>query len=159
MLLYMADVFHQIYVQIVFAVKNRQALIQPDWENDLYKYITGVVQNKGHKMLAIGGMPDHIHLFIGQKPAEALSDLVRETKKSSNAFIQEQHFTQYSFDWQAGYGAFSYSKSQIDQVAKYVLNQKEHHQKQDFETEFLKMLSAFEIEIGKKKMFEFFLPD
>ena len=155
----MADVFHQIYIQTVFSVKHREALIHPEWEEELYKYTTGVVQNRGNKMLAIGGMPDHIHIFIGLKPAEALSDLVAEIKKATNAFITEQKFLKHKFDWQAGYGAFSYSRSHRDAVCQYILNQKEHHQKKTFEAEFRKMLADFEIEIGKKQIFDFFIPD
>jgi len=155
----MADVFSQIYIQTVFAVKHRQALILPEWEDNLYKYATGIVQNRGNKMLAIGGMPDHIHIFIGLKPAEALSDLVREIKKATNEYILEQRFSKYKFDWQAGYGAFSYSRSHRDAVCKYILNQKEHHREKTFEEEFGKILSDFEIEIGQKQLFDFFLPD
>lgn len=155
----MADVFHQMYIQTVFAVKNRQALISQNWEEELYKYTTGVIQNRGHKMLAIGGMPDHVHIFIGLKPAEALSDLVREVKKATQAFITEKNFTPYQFNWQLGYGAFSYSRSHMDRVCKYVLNQKEHHRKRTFEEEFMKMLQQFEIEIGKKQLFDFFVKD
>jgi putative transposase len=155
----MADVFSQIYIQTVFAVKNRQALIKPDWEGELHQYITGIVQNRGNKMLAIGGMPDHIHIFIGLKPAEALSDLVREVKKASNEFVEEKRFSKYKFDWQAGYGAFSYSRSHRDAVCQYILNQKEHHRGRSFQEEFLKILSDFEVEIGKKSMFDFFVPD
>jgi putative transposase len=155
----MADVFSQIYIQTVFAVKNRQALINSDWEDELHKYITGIVQNRGSKMIAIGGMPDHIHIFIGLKPAEALSDMVREIKTGANDFIAEKRFTKYKFDWQAGYGAFSYSRSHRDAVCNYILNQKEHHKKRTFQEEFFKILSDFEIEIGKKNMFDFFIPD
>ncbi len=155
----MADVFSQLYIQTVFAVKNRQALILPTWETDLYKYTTGIVENKGHKMLAIGGMPDHIHIFIGLKPAEAIADLVREIKKSTNTYIKDNHLSKFAFDWQAGYGAFSYSRSHMDAVCKYILNQKTHHAKRTFEEEFLKMIEDFGIEIGKKTMFDFFLPD
>jgi REP element-mobilizing transposase RayT len=155
----MADVFSQLYIQVVFAVKNRQALIRPEWEEELHKYITGIIQNRGHKMLAIGGMPDHIHIFLGLKPAEALSDLVRETKKASNAFIKEKRFTPYLFEWQSGYGAFSYSRSHVDPVCRYILNQKAHHRNRTFEEEFRKMLRDFEVEIGKKDLFDFFLPD
>lgn len=110
-------------------------------------------------MLAIGGMPDHIHLFIGLKPAETLSDLVREVKKATNEYIKAQRFSPFVFAWQEGYGAFSYSRSQIDAVCKYVLNQKTHHQKRTFEEEFLKMLQDFEVEMGQKKLFDFFTPD
>lgn len=155
----MADVFSQLYIHVVFAVKNRRALIRQAWEEELHKYITGIVQNRGHKMLAIGGMPDHIHIFLGLKPAEALSDLVRETKKASTAFIREKEFTSVAFSWQAGYGAFSHSRSQIDAVCRYILNQKEHHRKKTFEGEFRKMLEDFNIEIGKKQLFDFFLSD
>ena len=155
----MADVFSQIYIQTVFAVKNRQALIHPEWEERLYQFTTGIVQKRGHKMLAIGGMPDHIHIFIGLKPAQALSDLVREIKVATHEFIEENRFSKFKFDWQAGYGAFSYSRSHRDAVCKYVLNQKEHHQGKTFEQEFFKILADFEVEIGQKKMFDFFIPD
>ncbi len=155
----MADVFSQIYIQTVFAVKNRQALILPEWEEELYKFTTGIVQNRGSKMLAIGGMPDHIHIFIGLKPAESISDLVREIKKATNDFVQDNRLSPFKFDWQAGYGAFSYSRSHRDAVCKYILNQKEHHRQKTFEEEFFKMLKDFEVEIGQKKMFDFFLPD
>ena len=155
----MPNTYTQLYTHLVFAVKNRQALILPTWEDELHKYITGIVEHRGHKLLAIGGMPDHIHLFFGLKPAEAIADLVREVKKASNEFIKEKRFTPFAFEWQAGYGAFSYSRSHMDAVCKYILNQKEHHAKRTFEEEFMKILQDFEVEIGKKQMFDFFLPD
>ena len=155
----MADVFHQIYIQTIFAVKNRKSLISPEWEDDLQRYITAIVQNRGNKMLSIGGMPDHIHIFMGLKPSEKLSDLVREIKKSSNNFIKDECYSPYKFDWQAGFGAFSYSKSHRDAVCKYILNQKEHHKKRSFEDEFRKLLADFEVDMGKKQIFDFFLPD
>jgi REP element-mobilizing transposase RayT len=155
----MADVFSQIYIQTVFAAKHRQALILPEWEERLYQFTTGIVQKRGHKMLAIGGMPDHIHIFIGLKPAQALSDLIRDIKKATNDFILENRFSKFKFDWQAGYGAFSYSRTHRDAVCKYVLNQKEHHRGRTFEEEFDKILTDFEVEIGQKKMFDFFIPD
>lgn len=155
----MADVFSQLYIQIIFAVKHRQALISHSWEDELYRYTTGIVQNRGHKMIAIGGMPDHIHIFIGLKPAESLSELVREIKKSTNDFIRDNKLSKHKFDWQAGYGAFSYSRSHRDGVYQYIMNQKEHHLKRTFEQEFLKLLADFEVEIGTKKMFDFFIPD
>ena len=114
----MAGVFSQIYIQTVFAVKNRNALIRPEWESELYKYITGIVQNKGQKMLAINGTSNHIHFLIGMNPACCLSDLIREIKKSSNSFIKEQKFTNYNFQWQEGFGVFSYSHSALDNVVK-----------------------------------------
>jgi REP element-mobilizing transposase RayT len=110
-------------------------------------------------MLAIGGMPDLIHIFFGLKPAESISDLVREIKTATNDYIKEQGFSSHKFDWQAGYGAFSYSRSHMDNVCKYILNQKEHHKKCTFEQEFFKILENFEVEIGRKQLFDFFLPD
>ena len=117
----------QIYIQIVFAVKNRNGLISPKWEEELYKYITGIIQNKKQKMIAINGTQDHIHILIGMKPSCCLSDLVREIKKASNSFIKEQKYTNFKFEWQEGFGAFSYSQSQISRVADYIDNQKQHH--------------------------------
>jgi putative transposase len=152
----MADVFSQIYMHIVFSPKHRQALIAPEWEERLHKYITGIVQERGHKMLAIGGMPDHIHLFIGQKPAEAISDLVREIKTQTNTFVQDEGLSRHKFDWQNGYGVFSHSRSQVDTVCKYILNQKEHHKKRTFKSEFLKFCEDAGIEVGKKVFFEWF---
>ena len=150
----MADVFSQIYIHLVFTPKHRQALIHPSWEDRLYKYITGIVQTRGHKMLAIGGMPDHIHIFIGQKPAETISDLVLEIKKQTNDFVRKEKLSPHKFDWQNGFGAFSHSRSQVDIVCKYILNQKEHHQQKTFKEEFLKFCDDAGIEIGKKQFFE-----
>lgn len=150
----MAGTFSQIYIQIVFAVQNREAMISTSWEEELYKYITGIVTNKGQKMIAINGMPDHIHLFIGMKPSCCLSDLVREVKKSSTEFIQEKKFSKFKFNWQEGYGSFSYSHSQIDSVVKYILNQKEHHKKQIFREEYLDFLKKFEIEFKDEYLFK-----
>jgi putative transposase len=146
--------FSQIYIQVVFAVKNRDALIATSWEERLYQYITGIVQNKGQKMLAINGMPDHIHFFIGMKPSCCLSDLVREVKKASNEMINENKLSKFKFNWQEGYGAFSYSHSHIDNVAKYVMNQKEHHKKISFKEEYIDFLKKFEIEYDEKYLFD-----
>lgn len=146
--------FSQIYIQVVFAVKNRDALIATSWEERLYQYITGIVQNKGQKMLAINGMPDHIHFFIGMKPSCCLSDLVREVKKASNEMINENNLSKFKFNWQEGYGAFSYSHSHIDNVAKYIMNQKEHHKKISFKEEYIDFLKKFEIEYDEKYLFD-----
>ena len=146
--------FSQIYIQIVFAVKRRDGLIKQGWEEELYKYITGIVQNKGQKMLAINGVSNHIHFFIGMKPSCRLSDLVREVKKSSNSFIKEKKFSNFKFDWQEGYGAFSYSHSALDHVIAYINNQKEHHQKKTFKEEYLEFLNKFSIEFKNEYLFE-----
>ena len=149
----MAGTFSQIYIQVVFAVKGRESLIQKEWEERLYQYITGVIRAKEQKLIAINGMPDHIHIFIGMKPSCCLSDLVREVKKSSNDFINENKLSKFKFSWQEGYGAFSYSHSQIDAVAKYILNQKEHHRKITFKEEYVDFLKKFEIEYDEKYLF------
>ena len=148
--------FSQIYIQVVFAVKGRSSLINESWEEELYKYITGIVQNKGQKMLAINGMPDHIHFLIGMKPSCCLSDLVREIKKSSNDFIKEKKFTKFSFYWQEGFGAFSYSHSNFEVVIKYIMNQKKHHKKKSFKKEYIEFLEKFEIEFKDEYLFEWY---
>ncbi len=150
----MSSTFSQIYIQIVFAVKGRNSLISSSWEDELYKYITGIVQNKGQKMLAINGMPNHIHIFIGMKPSCCLSDLVREIKKSSNAFIKEKQFTKYKFEWQEGYGAFSYSHSALDNVIMYIKNQKEHHKIKTFKEEYVDFLKKFKIDYKDEYLFD-----
>ncbi len=150
----MAGTFTQIYIQTIFAVKYRQSLILSKWEEELYKYITGIVQNNNQKMLAINGMPDHIHFLIGMKPSCCLSDLVREIKKSSNDFINTKNFTEAKFQWQGGFGAFSYSHSSLDNVIKYILNQKNHHKKDSFKNEYLGLLNEFEIEHKPEYLFD-----
>lgn len=150
----MPDTYSQIYIQIVFAVKYRKSMIHHSWEDDLYKYITGIIQNKGQKLIAINGMPDHIHIFIGMKPSCNLSDLVREIKKSSNNYINEMNLTQTNFRWQEGFGAFSYSQSHIDNVVKYINNQKQHHSKQTFKEEYVDFLKKFVIDYDEKYLFE-----
>ncbi len=150
----MSGTFSQIYIQVVFAVKGRESFIQFSWEEELYKYISGIVKNKGQKMLAINGMPDHIHFLIGMKPSCCLSDLVREVKKSSNDFIKEKNFLKFKFQWQEGYGAFSYNHSNIDYVIKYIMNQKEHHKMKTFKDEYVAFLKKFEIEFKDEYLFE-----
>ena len=146
--------YSQIYIQTIFAVKGRDSLIRPDWEERLYKYITGIVQNKGQKMLAINGIPNHIHFLIGMKPSCCLSDLVREIKKSSNEFINESKLSKFKFNWQEGFGAFSYSHSQLDDVIAYIMNQKEHHKKKTFKEEYTDFLKQFNVEYDEQYLFE-----
>lgn len=142
----MANTYVKVQIQIVFGVKYRQGLIHSSWEDELQKYITGIVERRGHKLLAINGVPDHIHIFIGYRPTEALSDLVREIKKSSTEFIKEKKFVRGRFQWQEGYGAFSYAEDQVKNVVNYILNQKEHHRKKTFREEYLKFLEEFNVE-------------
>ncbi|MEN8187129.1 MAG: IS200/IS605 family transposase [Bacteroidota bacterium] len=150
----MADTYSQIYIQIIFAVKGRQNLIQPSWEEELFKYITGIVQNKKQKMIAINGTLNHIHIFIGMRPSCNLSNLIQEIKKSSNSFINSNKFTRSKFEWQNGFGAFSYSHSQIENVYNYVLNQKRHHNNETFKEEYHRFLKEFEIYYHEKYLFD-----
>jgi len=149
----MADTYSQIYIQIIFAVQNRNALISPSWEEELYKYITGIVQNKDQKMISINGTSNHIHFLIGMKPTCCLSDLIREIKKSSNSFIKEKNFTPLNFQWQEGFGAFSYGHSQLSDIIHYIENQKRHHQKTSFKEEYIAFLNAFNIDYKDNYLF------
>ncbi|MEY4903761.1 MAG: hypothetical protein RLZZ292_1576 [Bacteroidota bacterium] len=128
----MANTYTQLYIHLVFSPENREALIQKEWKGDLEKYITGIVQNHKHKLLAIGAMPDHIHIFIGYNLNQLISDLVENIKTSSNAWIKDNRLSKFKFEWQKGYGAFSHSHTQLDTVCKYVNNQEAHQCKKDF---------------------------
>jgi len=150
----MSNTYSQIYIQIVFAVKGRQNLIPKQHREELHKYITGIVQNRGQKMLSIFCMPDHTHLLVGMKPSLSVSDLTRDIKAGSSQFITEKRWINGKFNWQEGFGAFSYSRSQIDHVIKYILKQEEHHKRQSFKEEYLDFLKKFEIEYNEKYLFE-----
>lgn len=150
----MAGTFSQLYIQIVFAVKGRRNLIDKKWKDELYKYISGIITNKGHKSIIVNGVSDHIHIFVGLKPSIAISDLVRDIKNNSSNFINDKKFVESKFSWQEGYGAFSYAHSQIEQVYNYILNQEKHHQKQTFKEEYLEFLEKFQIEYNEKYLFE-----
>lgn len=151
----MANTYTQLYIQIVFAVKRRQHLIPKEHKATVYKYITGVIQERKHKLLAINGMPDHIHIFIGLHPDQSLSDLVQEIKTAATKYIKQQPWMKSDFSWQRGFGAFSYSRSHIDNVVKYIANQEEHHRKQTFKKEYLKLLQKFDIEYDERYVFDF----
>ena len=152
----MPGTFSQIYIQIVFAVKGRQNLISNNWNTELHKYIAGIVKGKGQKSIIVNGMADHIHAFIGLKPAMPISDLVRDMKNNSSNFINEQKFVKGKFSWQEGYGAFSYSHSHIGRVYDYILNQEMHHKKKTFKQEYLQFLKKFEVEYDEKYLFEWY---
>jgi len=150
----MADTYSQIYIHIVFAVKGRDNLISGKWKDELYKYITGIINNEGQKLLAINGMPDHVHILIGLKPTVALSNIVRDIKANSSKFINEQRFIAGKFEWQQGFGAFSYSHSQIHVIVKYIENQEEHHKRQTFREEYLGFLKLFNVDYKEEFVFE-----
>lgn len=150
-----ANTFTQIYIQVVFAVEWRQSLITADHKEEIQKYITGIVRNKKQKLIEINSMPDHLHMLIGMEPNIALSDLVREVKKSSTDFINSKRFVRGRFNWQEGFGAFSYSRSSLDAVVRYVRNQEEHHKKTTFKDEYLKLLRRFEVTFDIRYVFDF----
>ena len=150
----MPNTFTQIHIHSVFAVQNRISLISRNWEERLYQYITAIVQNRGHKLLAINGMPDHVHVLFGMRPAQSLSDLMREIKGDSSRWINENRLAPGKFSWQEGFGGFSYSKSQIIAVAKYIEEQKKHHQKKSFVEEYRKILKDFDIDFDERYIFK-----
>ena len=150
----MPGAYTQIYIQIVFAVKGRGNLISKTWREELHKYISGIITNKGQKSIIVNGVSDHVHIFVGLRPAMALSDLVRDIKNNSTNFINEKKFVKGKFSWQEGYGAFSYAHSQIEKVYNYILNQDQHHHKKTFKEEYLDFLERYQVEYDEKYLFE-----
>ena len=150
----MANTYYQIYVQMVFTVQGKQNLIPRQYREELQKYITGIIQNRHAKLLSIFCNPDHIHLLVGIKPNVAVSDLVRDVKAGSSHFINEKKWICGKFCWQEGFGAFSYSKSQIGAVAQYIANQEQHHKKICFKDEYVDLLRKFEIDYDEKYLFQ-----
>ncbi len=152
----MANTYTQIYIHLVFSPQHKEALIRKEWSDDLEKYITGIAQNHNHKMLAIKAMHDHIHIFVGYNVNHLIPKLVEEIKTSSNAWIKLNNLSKSKFDWQKGYVAFSHSRSQIDTVVKYILNQEEHHKKRSFKDEYLEILRKNDLKYNDKYLFDFF---
>lgn len=150
----MANTYTKIHMQFVFAVKHRDSIIQKPWKDELYKYITGIVHNNRHKMLAINGMSDHIHLLIGMRPSQSVSDLLQDIKGGSSKWINEKKFVKGRFEWQEGYGGFSYSPGEINTVIDYINNHTEYHKTISFKDEYLKLLKQFEIEYDEKYVFK-----
>ena len=146
----MANTYTQIHIQVVFAVQNRQSLIKNEWKDELYKYITGIIQNHNHKLLQINGMPDHIHILFGMRPKQSLSDLMKQVKQDSSKWINSKGFVNGKFSWQAGFGAFSYAKSDISNVINYIKNQEQHHKSITFQNEYLHLLKEFNIEYDER---------
>jgi len=151
----MANTYSQIYLQFVFAVKFRAAVIAEQYRVEVEKYISGIVSNRNGGVLAIYCRPDHIHILVNIRPTESIPDLVREIKSSSTAFINTKRWTKCKFQWQAGYGVFSYGRSQLDIVARYIANQHQHHERSSFRTEYLGLLKKFEIDFKPKYLFDF----
>ena len=150
----MANTFTQIHIHAIFAVRNRIGLIRDQWKEELYKYITGITQTYKHKLIVINGMEDHVHMFFGMRPNQSLSDLMQDIKGSSSKWINERKFVKGRFEWQEGYGAFSYGKSQIDEVISYIQNQEIHHQNFTFLDEYKLFLEKFNIEYNHRYIFK-----
>jgi REP element-mobilizing transposase RayT len=150
----MANTYTQIHIQFIFAVKYREGLIHSSYKAELYQYISGILKHHNHKLLAINGMSDHIHIFIGMRPTQSISDLIQDIKGNSSKWINEKRFLKVKFEWQEGYGAFSYSKSHVNNVINYIKNQEEHHKNESFRDEYLKFLEAFEIDYDERYIFK-----
>lgn len=153
-ILFMANTYTQLHIQFVFAVKYRAALIQGEWKGRLHQYMTGIFQSNDHKLLQINSMPDHIHIFIGLRPNQSISSLIQNVKTESSKWIKTENFCRSPFAWQEGYGAFSYSKSHVQDVIRYIQNQEAHHKKESFLDEYRRLLKAFEIEYDEQYIFK-----
>ena len=150
----MAGTFSQIYIQVVFAVQGRQNLLRKEWRQEVFKYMAGIIKNKGQKPIIVNGVEDHVHVFLGLKPAMALSDLVRDIKNNSSNFINEHSWIMGKFNWQEGYGAFSYIHSQVEAIYNYIQHQEQHHSRQTFKDEYLDLLKRFEIKHDPRYLFD-----
>ena len=155
----MANTFTQCYVHLVFSPKNREALILNDWKDDLEKYITHTTNSRKHRLLSINAPRDHIHILIGYYLSDSIPNLVEDLKSSSTKWINNNGLTPKKFAWQHGYGAFTYSRSQINNVIEYINNQEEHHRKRSFKEEFKEILLKNGIEYDEKYLFDFFEKD
>ena len=151
----MANTDTQIYIHVVFAVEGRQNLIKPENNDELQKYITGIVSGQKQKLIAINNMPDHLHLLVGLKPDMALSDLMRDVKAGSSKYINENRWVAGRFSWQEGFGAFSYSRSQLGTVIRYIENQQKHHAKKSFRDEYIDLLEKFGVDYDRRYVFKF----
>ena len=149
----MSNTYTQIHIHLVFAVKYRDGLIDKSWKEELHKYVNAIITENTHKLLIINAMPDHVHLLIGLRPKQALSDLVREIKSNSSKWINEKKFSKHKFEWQEGFGAFSYGKSDLQKIINYIKNQEEHHKKVTFLEEYKEFLLAFEVDFDEQYIF------
>jgi REP element-mobilizing transposase RayT len=149
----MPGTYTQLHIQLVFAVRYREALINPAWKENLHGYIGALLQSRRHKSLKINSMPDHIHILLGLRPYDSISSLTKIIKSESTKWINQEGFTKKKFNWQEGYGAFSYGKSQVPDVIRYIENQETHHRKQTFLQEYQDFLDKFEVEYDERYLF------
>jgi REP element-mobilizing transposase RayT len=152
----MANTYTQLYIQYVFAVKGRENMIPRQHKEQVHQYMNGLLVPRKHKLLQVHCMPDHCHLFVGLHPTQSISDLAEEVKTATSKFIKKQPWMPYDFAWQKGFGAFSYSRSHIDPVVKYIQDQETHHQQRSFREEYLDLLKKFEVEYDDRYLFEFY---
>lgn len=150
----MSNTYTQVHIHAVFVVQNKECLISPKWEEELYRYIMGILKKNNHKPLVISGTSNHIHVLFGMRPSQSLSDLMQDIKGSSSKWINERKYVKGKFSWQEGFGAFSYSKSQLPVLIRYIENQKEHHKKKKFIDEYIDLLDSFGIEYDKRFVFK-----
>ncbi len=150
----MANTYHQVYIQVVFAVKYREAVIANEWKSKVFGVIGNLINETGCKTIIVNGVEDHVHCFLGLRPTVSISELMKTVKAKSSKYINDHNLTKSRFEWQEGYGAFSYSHSQIDAVYKYIANQEEHHKKQTFKEEYLDFLEKFEVPYDERYIFE-----
>ncbi len=150
----MAGTYSQIYIQSVIAVQGRTNLLKKSFRDEVCKYMAGIIKNKGQKPIIINGVEDHVHMFVGLKPAMAISDLMRDVKNNTSNFINARNWIKGYFSWQDGYGAFSYGHSQIDSVYNYILGQEKHHQRRTFREEYLEFLDKFNVPFEKQFLFD-----
>ena len=150
----MANTYTQIHIQFDFAVKYRDGLIHSSFKDELYQYIAGIIKHHNHRLLAINAMPDHIHIFIGMRPTQSISDLMQDIKGSSSKWINERKFLKVKFEWQGGYGAFSYSKSHVNRIINYIKNQEQHHARETFQEEYIGFLKLFGIDYDERYLFK-----
>ena len=152
----MANTYTQLNTQVVFAVKGRENILPAGFRPELFKYISGILTNTNQFSLAVNGYKDHVHMFFEMSPTKSLSDIVRIVKANSSKWINENRLIPGKFSWQEGYGGFTYSRSQRDEVIKYIMKQEEHHHQKTFREEYLSILKTFEINFNESYIFEFY---
>jgi REP element-mobilizing transposase RayT len=150
----MANTYTQIHIQTVFVVQNRECIIRDTWKEELYKYISGIVQSNNHKLLSINGMPDHIHILFGLRPSQSIAELMQDVKGGSSKWINDRKLVQGKFSWQEGYGAFSYSKAEVPTIIQYIVDQTVHHKRKTFSEEYYDLLKQFEVDFDNRYIFK-----